>query len=473
MDKYRPEMRKYYYDPRSTRPTSSSSASSIRRFVIRPRSYRRNRRRRAARGGRLFGCGINFSICCGGVLIGAPISLAPRRSHRRRRDSSVGPEITHRFYSSLPYGSEAEFNPLYLIVEGRIRSDCGLARTGRSSSSDIGAACTQCSHHHASRAGDSALRLEELARARGVSAVAQGLGRRAVVSELPTPPVRRRQDLLANGGMVRAAWRGASRSRLGVDDVRVALPRRDGREQRRLLRGRRRPQRSHDLRSGAIILWNQPWMRRAFSGRVEFTDWPGQAAISLPNKSIENAYNMAMFRVPFPRTDDWKAMTTMGNAFLFGVSRRVGREQWLSATGGFDPSDNPVVDRAPARRALRAAECRSVPRSKGIVARVVHHQGRQQQRTHAQHLSGSDRLRRVVAGRVGPRYSRRRFSLRHRLAVRDRARRHGDDKQPVADRCPSLAAAEYTNRPDLSGRSSHLGLLNRELALSGCRWSRR
>jgi hypothetical protein len=96
--------------------------------------------------------------------------------------------------------------------------------------------------------------------------------------------------------------------------------------------------------TSAMMLWNQPWMRRAFSGRVEFTDWMGQAAISLPSKRIENAYNMAMLRVPLPRTDDWKLMTTMGNAFLFGVSGRVGSDLWLSASGGFDPVDNPVVD---------------------------------------------------------------------------------------------------------------------------------
>jgi hypothetical protein len=96
--------------------------------------------------------------------------------------------------------------------------------------------------------------------------------------------------------------------------------------------------------SGAIILWNHAWMRRAFSGRVEFTDWQGQAALSLPSKRLENDYNMAMLRVPLPRADDWKLMTTMGNAFLVGVSRRVGREYWVSASGGFDPADNPIID---------------------------------------------------------------------------------------------------------------------------------
>ncbi len=96
--------------------------------------------------------------------------------------------------------------------------------------------------------------------------------------------------------------------------------------------------------TGSILLWNQAWMRRAFSGRVEFTDWPGQPTISRPTNRLENGYMMAMLRVPVPRTDNWKLMTTMGNAFLFGVSGRVGNDLWLSASGGFDPSDNPVID---------------------------------------------------------------------------------------------------------------------------------
>ena len=96
--------------------------------------------------------------------------------------------------------------------------------------------------------------------------------------------------------------------------------------------------------SASILLWNQSWMKRPFGGRVEFTDWPGQATLSLPSQRIENAYMMAMLRAPLPRADDWKIMTTMGNAFLVGLSRRVGREYWVSASGGFDPSDNPIVN---------------------------------------------------------------------------------------------------------------------------------
>jgi hypothetical protein len=96
--------------------------------------------------------------------------------------------------------------------------------------------------------------------------------------------------------------------------------------------------------TGSILLWNQSWMRRPFGGRVEFTDWPGQATLS--GRRIENANMMAMLRGPLPRTDDWKIMTTMGNAFLVGLSRRVGRDFWLTASGGFDPSDNSLIDTA-------------------------------------------------------------------------------------------------------------------------------
>jgi hypothetical protein len=85
-------------------------------------------------------------------------------------------------------------------------------------------------------------------------------------------------------------------------------------------------------------------MQRAFSGRIEFTTWMGQLSISPPHATIENAYMMAMLRVPWPRTDEWRVMTTMGNAFLIGPSRRVGREHWLSVSAGLDPVDNPVID---------------------------------------------------------------------------------------------------------------------------------
>ena len=96
----------------------------------------------------------------------------------------------------------------------------------------------------------------------------------------------------------------------------------------------------------SILLWNQSWMIRPFGGRIEMTNWQGQASIGEPGTTIENAYSMFMLRAPLPfaSTENWKVMTTAGNAFLGGVSRRIGREYWISAAAGFDPSDNPVVD---------------------------------------------------------------------------------------------------------------------------------
>jgi hypothetical protein len=39
-------------------------------------------------------------------------------------------------------------------------------------------------------------------------------------------------------------------------------------------------------------------------------------------------------------------MTTVGAAFLVGASRRVGRDSWVSLSGGLDPADNPIIDSA-------------------------------------------------------------------------------------------------------------------------------
>ena len=134
------------------------------------------------------------------------------------------------------------------------------------------------------------------------------------------------------------------------------------------------------------MLWNQSWMRRPFGGRVEFTNWMGQPSYVPSTQRLENAYMMAMLRVPLPRTDDWKLMTTMGNAFLVGVSRRAGRDLSFSASAGFDPRQS--ADRPGDRRKNGhvAAERRLLHRPGWVAARLTDHKGRQQQRCHAQRL---------------------------------------------------------------------------------------
>jgi len=101
---------------------------------------------------------------------------------------------------------------------------------------------------------------------------------------------------------------------------------------------------------GSIVLWNQEWMQRLFSGRVEMTDWPGQLSIGEPGTTMENQYSMVMARFPVPLTSRWKVMTTAGNAFLVGLSRRVADSAWVSVSGGFDPADNPIIDPATGRK---------------------------------------------------------------------------------------------------------------------------
>jgi hypothetical protein len=95
---------------------------------------------------------------------------------------------------------------------------------------------------------------------------------------------------------------------------------------------------------GSIILFNQDWAKRQFGRALEFKTWQGQPAMI--GQSLENAYMMAMIRTQLPGTTNWRAINTFGNAFLFGPSRRVGADVWVSATAGFDPVDNPVIDAA-------------------------------------------------------------------------------------------------------------------------------
>jgi hypothetical protein len=94
-----------------------------------------------------------------------------------------------------------------------------------------------------------------------------------------------------------------------------------------------------------MLLWNTDWMQRKFSGgRVEVNDWYGQPTLSQPDNRLENTFSAFMLRVPLPHADNWKLITTGGNAFLLGVSRRLGGEYWLSATGGAIPTGVPVID---------------------------------------------------------------------------------------------------------------------------------
>lgn len=100
----------------------------------------------------------------------------------------------------------------------------------------------------------------------------------------------------------------------------------------------------------AILLWNRDWMRRAFSGRVEATDWFGQVSAGLPGRTVENAYSMIVVRAPVPRTSNWKVMVTHGYVFLVGLSRRTSGSDWLTIGAGADAPATPVIDSTTGRK---------------------------------------------------------------------------------------------------------------------------
>lgn len=96
--------------------------------------------------------------------------------------------------------------------------------------------------------------------------------------------------------------------------------------------------------SASILLWNQSWMRHLFGQTLEVNDWLGQASAGFSGRTIENASSMIVVRAPLPRTDDWRVMVTHGYAFMVGVSRRLGRDTWVTLGSGADAPATPVID---------------------------------------------------------------------------------------------------------------------------------
>lgn len=95
---------------------------------------------------------------------------------------------------------------------------------------------------------------------------------------------------------------------------------------------------------GAFFVWRGERVQKLFSTHVEMTNWPGQPALTFPGPALQNMQMTAMVRGRLPWVDDWRPMMTVGAAFLLGVSRRAGGDDWLSLAAGWDPAENPVVD---------------------------------------------------------------------------------------------------------------------------------
>jgi hypothetical protein len=92
----------------------------------------------------------------------------------------------------------------------------------------------------------------------------------------------------------------------------------------------------------AFLVWRNDRVQRLFSGRIEMTNWPGQPAIALPTMTLQNMHQTIMLRGKL--WQNYRPMTTFGGSFLLGLSRRVGDADWVSVAGGWDPTENPIID---------------------------------------------------------------------------------------------------------------------------------
>jgi hypothetical protein len=103
---------------------------------------------------------------------------------------------------------------------------------------------------------------------------------------------------------------------------------------------------------GGILLFSSDRVRRAFSETLELTNWPGQPSFDFARRTLENAGQQYVLRVPLPRTGRARLFYAFGVSTLGGVSigRRGGTSVSLAA--GADAVDNPVVDPATGRRTV-------------------------------------------------------------------------------------------------------------------------
>lgn len=94
----------------------------------------------------------------------------------------------------------------------------------------------------------------------------------------------------------------------------------------------------------AFLLWRNDRVQRLFSTHVQMTNWSGQPAITAPNATIQNMHQTAMLRANNPWSESIRPMTTFGGSFLLGLSAKRGDTDWVSLAGGWDPAENPVID---------------------------------------------------------------------------------------------------------------------------------
>lgn len=93
-----------------------------------------------------------------------------------------------------------------------------------------------------------------------------------------------------------------------------------------------------------FIVFRSERVQRLFSGRVRFTNWPGQPTLNFPDATLENTGQEFVLRFPLPRTTRWRGLYFYGLTNLLGVSRDVGNGRSVSAGIGPGVSRIEVTD---------------------------------------------------------------------------------------------------------------------------------
>jgi membrane-associated phospholipid phosphatase len=93
-----------------------------------------------------------------------------------------------------------------------------------------------------------------------------------------------------------------------------------------------------------ILLFRLDRVQRLASGPLQLTNWPMQPSLTFPGKTIENVGQEFIVRFRIPKTTNWSALYMFGVSTQLGVSRDVGGGNKISIGAGADAVENPVAD---------------------------------------------------------------------------------------------------------------------------------
>jgi hypothetical protein len=84
-------------------------------------------------------------------------------------------------------------------------------------------------------------------------------------------------------------------------------------------------------------------VQKLFSEKLELTNWQGQATVTVPDQTLENTYQEFVLRFPLPKSDRWRGMVAWGPYSMGGLSYGSRQGVSVSLAGGGDvktPTDS-------------------------------------------------------------------------------------------------------------------------------------